>query len=176
LAAWVVVISAGSSARPTILRICGLVRMRAGNPRLQSARDRLSHPVLRLAPPMRREAIREAGCAVDMVPMSTTGAIRAAVPVAAAAAGAVTIVSQSLHWDIARYTRMPITKFQKWLYEQNPKWHFCDETICVLWCVEFPDAKSGYPANLHYIDRTLRERHAWRTTGAAECQVVRREQ
>ena len=61
---------------------------------------------------------------------------------------------------MGRYTGMRIAKFQNWLYEQNRGWHFRDETLCVLWCVEFPDAKSDYPAHLDYIDSTRRDYNA----------------
>jgi len=79
---------------------------------------------------------------------------------ARAAADEVSTVSHSLRWDMGRFTGMRIAKFQNWLYEQNREWHFRDETLCVLWCVEFPDAKSDYPAHLDYIDSTRRDYNA----------------
>jgi hypothetical protein len=110
--------------------------------------------------PLGGEAIHAAGMAVDAVPMNTSEAIRAAVSIARTAGNGVTTVSQSLRWDMGRFTGMRIAKFQNWLYEQNRRWHFRDETICVLWCVEFPDAKSDYPAHLDYIDSTRRDYNA----------------
>ena len=103
------------------------------------------------------DAIRAAGEAVDGLSMSTTDAIRVAVPIARKAADAVKRGSESLRWDMGRYTGMRVAKYQNWLYEQNRDWHFRDETLCVLWCVEFPEAKCDYPAHFDYIDVVRRE-------------------
>jgi hypothetical protein len=111
-------------------------------------------------PPAGREAIFAAGSAVDGLPLSTTQELRAAIPIARTAADTVTRVSRSQRWDMGRLTGMRIAKFQNWLYEQNREWHFRDETLCVLWCLEFPDAKSDYCEHLHYIDSTRRDYNA----------------
>ena len=103
------------------------------------------------------EAIRAAGEAVDSLRMDTTDAIRNAVPVATKAADALKRTSESVRWDMGRYTGMRTAKFQNWLYEQNRDWHFRDQTLCVLWCVEFPQAKCDYPVHLDYIDAVRRE-------------------
>jgi hypothetical protein len=89
--------------------------------------------------------------------MRGTDAIRAAVPIARKAADAVKRGSESLRWDMGRYTGMRVAKYQNWLYEQNRDWHFRDETLCVLWCVEFPEAKCDYPAHFDYINLVRRE-------------------
>jgi len=104
-----------------------------------------------------RDAIRAAGEAVDALPMNSTEAIRAAVSTARKAADEVKRGSESLRWDMGRYTGMRVAKYQNWLYEQNREWHFRDETLCVLWCVEFPEAKCDYPAHFDYIDLVRRE-------------------
>jgi hypothetical protein len=106
------------------------------------------------------EAIYAAGDAVDGLPMTTTDKIWAAVPAARLAADGVTTVSQSIRRDMGRYTGMRIAKFQNWLYEMNRQWHFRDETLCVLWCVEFPDAKCDYPSHSDYIASTRRDYNA----------------
>jgi hypothetical protein len=97
-----------------------------------------------------------------MLPMNTTSPVKAAVSVAASAAAIMTTVSHSRRWDMGRYTGMRIAKFQNWLYEQNREWHFRDETLCVFWCVELPDAKSDYAVHLEYIDGTRRLYNAGR--------------
>lgn len=104
-----------------------------------------------------RDAIRAAGEAVDGLPMGTTDAIRAAVPAAVEAGDGVKRGSEAQRWDMGRYTGMRVAKFQNWLYEQNREWHFRDETLCVLWCLEFPEAKCDYPAHFEYIDGVRRE-------------------
>jgi hypothetical protein len=75
--------------------------------------------------------------------------------------------SESMRWDTGRYTGMRIAKYQNWLYEQNRTWHFRDETLCVLWTVEFPNAKSDYPAHLDYMESTRRDYNAGRHQAAA---------
>ena len=107
------------------------------------------------------EALRAAGAAVNHLVLANESAIRRAIPVAAAAAckvkGRIEGVGQ-----FGRYTGLRIAKAQNWLYEQNREWHFTDGTLCVLWCVEFPDAKSDYAARSHYIASTRREYNAGR--------------
>lgn len=112
------------------------------------------------------EALYSAGTAINHLPLATEDAIRRAIPVAAAAAarveGRVAGVGQ-----FGRFTGLRIAKAQNWIYEQNRKWQFSDGTLCVLWCVEFPDAKSDYPARSHYIASTRREYNAGRHQGPA---------
>jgi hypothetical protein len=115
------------------------------------------HPYLNEPAKNGREAIRAAGESVDALPMNTADAIRAAVPVARTAGANVKTASEAQRWDMGRYTGMRIAKFQNWLYEQNREWHFRDETLSVLWCVEFPEARCDYPAHFDYIDRVRRE-------------------
>jgi hypothetical protein len=103
-----------------------------------------------------REAIHAAGEAVDRLPMGNTDALRAAVPIARKAADEVKRASESLRWDMGRYTGMRVARYQNWLYEQNRDWHFRDETLCVLWSVEFPEAKCDYAMHLEYIDSVRR--------------------
>ena len=101
-----------------------------------------------------REAIHAAGEAVDATPLDTTQAIRAAIPIARAAADAIKTRSESLRWDMGRYTGMRTAKFQNWLYEQNREWHFRDETLAVLWSVEYPEAKADYAERVDYVRTT----------------------
>ena len=54
----------------------------------------------------------------------------------------------------SRARRLAIAIYQNWLYEMNREWRFTDGTLCVLWCVEFPDANSDYPEKRHYIAST----------------------
>lgn len=98
-----------------------------------------------------REAIYAAGAAVNQLPLDSIQAIRSAVSVARTAADCIKLGSESQRWDMGRYTGMRVAKYQNWLYEQNREWHFTDETLCVLWCVEFPEARCDYPAHLDYI-------------------------
>jgi hypothetical protein len=109
-----------------------------------------------------REAIHAAGEAVDGLLLDVTPEIRAAIPIARAAADAVKTQSESLRRDMGRYTGMRTAKFQNWLYEQNREWQFRDETLCVLWCVEFPDSKSDYPLHLDYVASTREDYNAGR--------------
>jgi len=105
-----------------------------------------------------REAIHEAGMVVDASSVNdTTVSLRSAVPVARAAADGVKWQSESLRRDMGRYTGMRIARFQNWLYEQNREWHFSDEALCVLWMLEFPDAKCDYAVHFEYIDGVRRE-------------------
>ena len=104
-----------------------------------------------------REAICAAGRAVDALRMDNSDRIRSAVPLAQKSADGVKGRSESLRWDMGRYTGMRVAKYQNWLYEQNREWHFRDETLCVLWCVEFPEAKCDYPSHFDYIDAVRRE-------------------
>ena len=52
---------------------------------------------------------------------------------------------------------MNISAFQNWLYEKNCEWHFTDGTLCVLWCVKFPEARSDYAKRHRYIASTRRD-------------------
>lgn len=94
---------------------------------------------------MAGDAIYAAGSAVNGFDLEATERIRRAIPKANQAAFAIKKRSESTDWNIGRYTGLPIAIFQNWLYEQNREWHFTDGTLCVLWCVEFPDARSDYP-------------------------------
>src|SRR4051812_24032146 len=102
-------------------------------------------------------AIRAAGAAVNGRSLSTTEQIRTAVPVAHSAAVALKSRSESTGWQVGRFTGLGISPFQNWLYERNRDWHFTDGTLCVLWCVEFPDAKSDYAKNYRYVASTRRD-------------------
>lgn len=99
------------------------------------------------------EALHAAGTAVNSLDLTSESAIRRAIPIAASAAarskGQIKGTGQ-----YGRNTGLRIAKAQNWLYEQNRSWHFTDGTLCVLWCVEFPDAKSDYAARSHYISST----------------------
>lgn len=119
-------------------------------------RPMTSSPAPYLNTPARggREAIHAAAEAVDALALDTTPEIRAAIPIARAAADTVTSKSESLRCDMGRYSGMRTAKFQNWLYEQNRDWHFRDETVAVLWAVEFPDAKSDYAEHSDYVAST----------------------
>jgi hypothetical protein len=103
------------------------------------------------------EAIYAAGLAVNKRRLDSTDAIRRAIPVARQAAVAVKSRSESTGWQVGQFTGLSIAIYQNWLYEVNREWHFTDGTLCVLWCIEFPDARSDYPARWHYIASTRRE-------------------
>lgn len=116
------------------------------------------NPYLNDPAPKGRDAIYAAGCAVSVTPLSDTStALRDAVPIAARAAAAVQPASVSLRWDMGRHTGLRVARFQNWLYEQNREWHFSDEVLCVLWMVEFPDAKCDYASHFDYIDSVRNE-------------------
>ena len=83
--------------------------------------------------------------------------IRNAVPAARAAAVAVKSRSESTGWQTGEFTGLPIAIYQNWLYEQNRAWRFTDATLCVLWCVEFPQARSDYAKHYTYIASTRRD-------------------
>lgn len=119
-------------------------------------------PYLAAPAPNGKEAIHAAGEAVDHLTLDTSTALREAVRVARHAADGVKRSSESIRWDMWRYTGMRIAKYQNWLYEQNRAWHFRDETLCVLWSVEFPDAKCDYATHLEYIASTRRDYNAGR--------------
>ena len=108
------------------------------------------------------EAIHAAGLAVNALDLDDTGRLRRAIPLARQAAVAVKSRSESTDWKIGRFTGLPIAIYQNWLYEHNREWHFTDGTLCVLWCVEFPDAKSDYPEKRHYIASTRRDYNSGR--------------
>ena len=108
------------------------------------------------------EAIHAAGLAVDHLDLETTERIRRAIPQARQAALAVKSRSESTDWKTGRFTGLPIAIYQNWLYEANREWRFTDGTLCVLWCVEFPDARSDYAEKHHYIASTRREYNAGR--------------
>lgn len=100
-----------------------------------------------------RDAIFAAGCAVSVGPLSDSPtALRAAAGEASRAATRVRASSVSVRWDMGRYTGLRVARFQNWLYEQNREWHFTDEVLCVIWMVEFPDAKCDYATHFDYID------------------------
>src|SRR5687768_2601031 len=102
------------------------------------------------------EAVHAAGAAVNDLELTSEPAIRTAVSTAGAAAAQVKHRLEGAG-QFGRYTGLRIAKYQNWLYEQNRQWHFTDGTLCVLWCVEFPNAKSDYPARSHYIASTRRD-------------------
>jgi hypothetical protein len=103
------------------------------------------------------EAVQAAGLAVNGLALGSAESIRAAVPIAHQAAVGVKSRSESSGWQIGRFTALPIAIFQNWLYEMNRQWRFTDGCLCVLWCVEFPDARSDYAAKRHYIGSTRRD-------------------
>lgn len=107
-------------------------------------------------------AIHAAGLSVDDFDLETADRIRRAVSLANQAALAVKSHSESTFWKVGRFTGLPIAIYQNWLYEQNREWRFTDGTLCVLWCVEFPDARSDYAEKHHYIASTRREYNAGR--------------
>ena len=94
------------------------------------------------------QAVQAAGLAVNSRLLESEEAIRRAVPLARQAAVAVKTRSESTNWRTGRFTGLPIAIFQNWLYEMNREWHFTDGTLCVLWCLEFPDARCDYPKNV----------------------------
>jgi hypothetical protein len=103
------------------------------------------------------EAIHAAGVAVNRQRLESTESIRRAIPIARQAAAAAKSLSESTGWRVGRYTGLPIAIYQNWLYEMNRDWRFTDGTLCVLWCIEFPDARSDYPDKWHYIASTRGE-------------------
>jgi hypothetical protein len=109
--------------------------------------------------------------------LDTTAQIRRAVPLANQAASREKSRSESTSWQIGRYTGLRIAIFQNWLYEQNRTWRFTDGTLCVLWCVEFPDARCDYAEKSHYVASTRREYNAGRhqAKAPAEPSVAYRE-
>lgn len=92
-------------------------------------------------------AIHKAGLAVNQADPTGETEIRQAVPVARAAAVNVKRHSESTGWQVGEFTGLPIALYQNWLYEKNREWRFTDGTLCVLWCVEFPHARSDYAKN-----------------------------
>lgn len=102
-------------------------------------------------------AIRAAGDAINERNPASEDEIRSAVPAARAAALALKTRSESTGWQVGRFTGLGISAFQNWLFEQNRQWHFTDGTLCVLWCVEFPDARSNYAKNHRYVESTRRD-------------------
>jgi hypothetical protein len=107
-------------------------------------------------------AIQAAGMAVNHIDLETQDRIRGAVALADKAALAIKSHSESTSWKVGRFTGLPIGIYQNWLYEQNREWRFTDGTLCVLWCVEFPDARCDYADKRHYIAATRREYNAGR--------------
>jgi hypothetical protein len=107
------------------------------------------------------EALAAAGRAVNDFVVDDESAIRMALPIASAAASRVTARIEGTG-QYGRYTGLRIAKAQNWLYERNRHWQFSNATLCVLWCVEFPDAKSDYAARSHYIASTRRDYNAGR--------------
>lgn len=112
--------------------------------------------------PLGTEAIHAAGLAVNERNADSTEAVRQAVPRATEAASAIKSHSESTNWKTGRFTGLPIATFQNWLYEMNRQWKFTDGTLCVLWCVEFPDARSDYAEKLHYVASTRTEYNSGR--------------
>ena len=108
------------------------------------------------------EAIQAAGQAVNDQVLESAHQILSAVPIAAEAAERVKSRSESTGWQIGRYTGLRIAKFQNWLYEANRAWRFTDGTLCVLWCVELPDARSPYASKPHLVRSTRTEYNAGR--------------
>jgi hypothetical protein len=102
-------------------------------------------------------AIHAAGTAVNRRNPSTEDEIRAALSVARAAALVVKSRFESTDWQVGQFTGLNISPFQNWLYEKNRDWHFTDGTLCVLWCLEFPEAKSDYARHHKYIVSTRRD-------------------
>ena len=100
------------------------------------------------------EAIHAAGRAVNSQNLDSADDIRRAIPMARQAGVSIKSRSESTDWKTGRFTGLPIAIYQNWLYEMNREWRFTDGTLCVLWCVEFPDAKSDYPEKRHYIAST----------------------
>lgn len=105
-------------------------------------------------------AIHAAGKAVNK--RNTTGEeeIRGAIPAARTAALSVKSQSESTGWQVGEFTGLTISPFQNWLYEKNREWTFTDGTLCVLWSVEFPHARSDYAKNHRYIASTRRDYNA----------------
>ena len=114
------------------------------------------------AAPQGTEAIHAAGTAVNGLTLTNAQEIRAAIPIARAAALAVKSRSESTNWQIGDFTGLRVAIFQNWLYEQNREWHFTDGTLAVLWCVELPHARSDYAEHHHYIASTRTEYNAGR--------------
>lgn len=102
-------------------------------------------------------AIHTAGVAVNGLNPTGEAEIRKAIPAARAAALAVKNRSESTTWQVGEFTGLPIALYQNWLYEKNRGWRFTDGTLCVLWCVEFPHARSDYAKNNAYIRSTRRD-------------------
>jgi hypothetical protein len=107
-------------------------------------------------------AIAAAGRAVNGRDLTTTVQIRRVIPEADHEASTLKRRSESTNWRTGRFTGLPIAIFQNWLYEQNREWRFTDGTLCVLWCVEFPDARSDYAERWHYVASTRTEYNAGR--------------
>lgn len=107
-------------------------------------------------------AIRTAGAAVNHQNPSTEDEIHAALPLARAAALAVKSRSESTGPLVGQFTGLNISPFQNWLYERNREWRFTDGTLCVLWCLEFPEARSDYAKHHTYIHSTRRSYNAGR--------------
>jgi hypothetical protein len=115
-------------------------------------------PMMSLAPAsLGQKAVHAAGRAVNGRVLDSIDAVRAAIPIARQAAVGVKSRSESTGWQSGRFTGLPIAVFQNWLYEMNREWRFTDGCLCVLWCVEFPDARSDYPEKRHYIASTRRD-------------------
>jgi hypothetical protein len=104
-----------------------------------------------------KQAVHGAGLTVNSRLLESEEAIRRAVPLAWQAAVAVKTRSESTNWQTGRFTGLSIAIFQNWLYEMNREWHFTDGTLCVLWCLEFPDARCDYPEKRRYIASTRRD-------------------
>jgi hypothetical protein len=102
-------------------------------------------------------AICAAGLAANRSNPTDETEIRRVVPVARAAALSVKSRSESTGWQVGEFTGLPIALYQNWLYEMNRQWRFTDGTLCVLWCVEFPHARSDYAKNNTYIRSTRRD-------------------
>lgn len=102
-------------------------------------------------------AIHAAGLAVNRSTPADEQSIREAVPLARQAALHVKPQSESTGWQVGEFTGLPIALYQNWLYEKNRNWHFTDGTLCVLWCIEFPHARSDYAKHHRYISSTRRD-------------------
>jgi hypothetical protein len=107
-------------------------------------------------------AIRAAGLSVNSLALESPSAIRSAVPTARSAALAVKPWSESPNARTGYFTGMPVVVFQNWLYERNRHWRLTDGALCVLWCLEFPDARCDYAERFHYVASTRREYNAGR--------------
>jgi hypothetical protein len=68
-------------------------------------------------------AVHAAGLAVNATNPTGEADIRAAIPIARAAARRLKSRSESTSWQVGEFTGLPIAVYQNWLYEKNREWH-----------------------------------------------------